>query len=71
MNKAQFMSVAKPLKVEIEGMPQLTTVMEFSSGNLGWNANGKITIELPNGESVYCQLGMNITVINSKKWANG
>lgn len=37
---------------------------DFSTGSMGWNANGKVTLEV-NGIPVECQVGLNVTVIGS------
>jgi len=38
---------------------------EFSTGSLGWNLNDKMDV-MVDGVAVKCQVGLNITVINSK-----
>ncbi len=66
--KGTFTSIAKDMPLLIDGMPALTaTVKDFSTGSIGWNASGKIDIKLPNGQSVRCQVGLNLTVVKSKE----
>ena len=71
MNKGEFLQVAKNIPVLIDGIPVAGTVRAFKTGSVGWNANGKVTIKLPNGDIVKCQLSMNLALVGSKEWESG
>jgi hypothetical protein len=66
VTRAEFRESAQPVKVEINGVPMIAEVKEFSTGSLGWYLNGKSVIEV-GGKQVTVQIGMNITVIGSKE----
>jgi hypothetical protein len=65
VTRAEFRESAQPVKVEINGVPMIAEVKEFSTGSLGWYLNGKSVIDV-GGKQVTVQIGMNITVIGSK-----
>jgi hypothetical protein len=62
----EFMDGAKPLPVTVNGVPFAATPKHFSTGSYGWYLNGKVTVEI-GGVPVMVQLGLNLTVVNSKK----
>ena len=66
ITRAEFHEKAKPVTVVINNVPFTADVKEFSTGSLGWNINGKTTIEV-DGKSVSVQIGLNLTVIGSKE----
>jgi hypothetical protein len=66
VTRAEFRESAQPVKVEINGVPMIAEVKEFSTGSLGWYLNGKSVIDV-GGKQVTVQIGMNITVIGSKE----
>lgn len=66
-----FLKLAGKLAVAIGGVfADTVPVKEFSSGNVGWNANGKVTVEV-GGHEIDCQLGLNVTVIAKHGWKAG
>ncbi len=66
VTRDQFLSDAKPLTIDINGVPMTADTKEFSTGSLGWYLNGKTTVKI--GETpVSVQIGMNVTVIGSKE----
>ena len=65
VTRAEFRDGAKPLKVEINGVPLMAEVKEFSTGSFGWYLNGKTTVEI-GGKPVSVQIGLNMTVVGSK-----
>ena len=65
VSRKEFKEHAKPLEVVINGIPMVADVKEFSTGSLGWNINGKITVTI-NGKPVSVQVGMNLTLVGSK-----
>jgi hypothetical protein len=65
IDRAEFLTHAKPLTVSIDGQPQSAEVKTFSTGSHGWNVNGKVTV-MVNGQPVRCQCSLNLTVIGSK-----
>lgn len=70
INRPDFLSKAKPVKITINGMDMFAEVKEFSTGSLGWYLNGKTVIEI-DGIRVPVQIGMNMTVVGSKELPKG
>jgi len=71
MNKQKYMSLAKPnITILIDGVPVVGQVKAFSTGSVGYNANGKVTLQLTNGDVMKYQLSMNLTAVGSKEWAD-
>jgi hypothetical protein len=69
MTKSDYLKRVKPtITILIDGQPLAGNVKEFSTGSLGYNANGKVTIPLQDGDSLKYQVSMNITAIGSKEW---
>jgi hypothetical protein len=66
ISRKDFRANAKPVKVEISGIPLMAEVKEFSTGSLGWYVNGKTTIDV-GGTLVPVQIGMNLTIVGSKE----
>jgi acyl CoA:acetate/3-ketoacid CoA transferase beta subunit len=66
INRADFHSKAKPVSVNINGVPLQAEVKEFSTGSLGWYLNGKTMIDV-GGTPVSVQIGMNLTIVGSKE----
>jgi hypothetical protein len=66
ITRSQFKASAKPIAVTIGDQKFDAEVKEFSTGSLGWNINGKITVEV-GGIRVPVQVGMNLTVVGSKE----
>ena len=66
VSRAEFLANAKPVSVNVNGVPLTAEVKEFSTGSLGWYLNGKTTIEI-NGTPVAVQIGMNLTIVGSKE----
>lgn len=66
ITRQEFRGNAKPVKVMIGEIPIMADVKEFSTGSLGWYANGKTTIEV-NGKPVSVQIGLNMTIVGSKE----
>lgn len=65
ITRAEFREGAQPVKVEINGIPMMAEVKEFSTGSLGWYLNGKTMIDV-GGKQVSVQIGMNLTIVGSK-----
>jgi len=66
VTRAEFTEHAQPIKVEINGVPMMAEVKEFSTGSLGWYLNGKTVVEI-NGKQASVQIGMNLTLVGSKE----
>ncbi len=66
LTRAEFREAALPVKVEINGVPMMAEVKEFSTGSLGWYLNGKTVIDV-GGKPVSVQIGMNLTIVGSKE----
>jgi hypothetical protein len=66
VTRADFRTHAKPITVNINGLPLQAEVKEFSTGSLGWFLNGKTTIDV-DGKAVTVQIGMNMTIVGSKE----
>ena len=61
ITRAEFLAHAKQVTLELPLSPKL-----FSTGSVGLNANGRFT-EMVNGKALTCQLGANLTVIDTKE----
>ena len=66
ITREQFRAKAKAIDVTINGASIPAVVKEFSTGSLGWNINGKTTIEV-DGTPVTVQIGLNLTIVGSKE----
>jgi hypothetical protein len=66
ITRDDFRTKAKPLAVTINGQSLEAEVKEFSTGSLGWNINGKITVEIE-GVRVPVQIGANLIIVGSKE----
>lgn len=66
ITQEDFKKHAKPLPVSINGIPYAAVVKLFSTGSYGYYLNGKTVVEI-NGVAVPVQIGLNLTVIGSKK----
>ncbi len=66
ITRHEFREGAKAVPVQINGIPMIAEVKEFSTGSLGWNLNGKTTIEV-GGKAVSVQIGLNLTIVGSKE----
>lgn len=66
LTRDQFQATAQPLTVTLPGDQALTAAPRtFSTGSLGFQANGKVTIVI-GGVPTSCQVGVTVTVIGSK-----
>lgn len=66
LTRSHFRANAKPIRLNIDDLQLNLDPKEFSTGSLGWYANGKITVML--GDiPVRVQVGVNLTVVDSKK----
>ena len=66
ISRGQFRDKARPVTVNIAGVPQTAEVKEFSTGSIGWFLNGKTTIEV-DGVPVSVQISLSLTVVGSKE----
>ena len=66
---AQFAARAKAvLPVAIDGIPMAASVKApFSTNSFGWYGNAPVSLTLSDGTVVKCQVGVTITVVNSKE----
>ena len=65
VSRAEFRDKAQAVKVEINGVPMMAEVKEFSTGSFGWYLSGKSVINVGD-KQVSVQIGMNLTVVGSK-----
>ena len=66
ITRAHFREHAGPISVEIGGQSMIAEAKEFSTGSLGWFANGKIAVKVGD-VAVQVQVGLNLTVVGSKE----
>jgi hypothetical protein len=66
ISRKHFKEHASALTLSIAGNAVVAQVKEFSTGSLGWYANGKVTLEV-GGEKVTVQVGITLTVVGSKE----
>jgi hypothetical protein len=65
MSKHEFLTSTLTPNVEVAGQSVDAKPMQYSTGSVGYNLNGKIT--LPNG--IRLQVSGNAVVIGSKEWS--
>lgn len=65
VTREEFLEKATPITVVVNGVVMEASVREFSTGSLGWYANGTITVGV-GGTPVDVQIGLNMTVAGSK-----
>ena len=66
VTRAHFREHAGPIAIEIGGVAMIADAKEFSTGSLGWFANGKIALKV--GDTpVQVQVGVNLTIVGSKE----
>ena len=70
LTRSEFRNHAIALPVVINGVPHTAVVKEFSTGSLGWNINAKTEVTV-NGKPVRVQIGLNLTIVGSKEFAEG
>jgi hypothetical protein len=66
ISRADFLSKAEPLKIDVGGFPMVAEPREFSTGSFGWYVNGKASLVV-DGKTVSVQVGMNLIVVGSKE----
>lgn len=66
IKKKDFLSGAQALTVEVAGQTFTLNPRPFSTGSVGYNANGKVSVVV-DGKVVPLQLNLNLTVIGSKE----
>ena len=70
LTRQSFAANAKPIALTVGNQHLLLDPREFSTGSVGWFANGKITLQVGD-EYVKCQIGFNLTVVGSKELPHG
>lgn len=65
VTREEFRQKAGPIDGKVGNTAIVLEAKEFSTGSLGWFANGKVTVEV-GGKRVMCQLGLNLTILGSK-----
>lgn len=66
ITRAQFKQNVKAIEVIIDGNKHIAVAREFSTGSMGWNISGKMTIMI--GDTpVTVQVGLNLTIVGSKE----
>ena len=68
LTRAEFLATAKALEVSINGIPAMAEAKQFSTGSLGWGANGKVQVKVGD-KLVVSQMSLNLTVVGSKDMA--
>ena len=65
IGRKRFAEKARQIIVDIGGTKVPANVKEFSTGSIGWYAQGKMDAEV-DGVLVTVQIGLNLTVVGSK-----
>ena len=65
VTRDEFRQHAVPVDVLLGDKAMAAKPKEFSTGNFGWHAGGKLDV-LVNGKPVKCQVGIVVTAIGSK-----
>lgn len=66
ISRVAFLSKAPKIKIQIGEHKFDAIPRQFGTGSLGWNVNGKISIEI-DGIEVPVQVGLNLTLVGSKE----
>jgi hypothetical protein len=66
--KTQFVTSVKPLPVQVGGAQVFALPKAFSTGSVGFNINGKVTIQMPDGTVQAFQFSGNLVAVGSKEW---
>lgn len=66
MTRAEYRKHAEPIRVRVGELELTLDPKENSTGSLGWGHWGKMHVTV-GGESIACQLNINLTMIDSKK----
>jgi hypothetical protein len=69
-SKTQFLKVAPEVIITINGKEYKVVAKEFSTGSVGYNVNDKQVLKLKDNTEQEFQVGINITAIKSKQWAD-
>ena len=73
VTRSYFATEAKPLMVEVKDMDGKVlfripmSPREMSTGSLGWSVSQAIHLDMTPSTNVKCQLGLNLTIANSKE----
>ncbi|KAL8429163.1 hypothetical protein Efla_006299 [Eimeria flavescens] len=70
MSRQSFLEVAPVMASKIGDVVFEMKPRTFSSGSCGWFHGGKVAIKVGDQE-LWCQLGVNCTVLGSKEWKDG
>lgn len=70
MSRQSFLERAPVMASQIGDLAFDMKPRTFSSGSCGWFHGGKVAIKVGDQE-VWCQLGVNCTVLGSKEWKDG
>jgi hypothetical protein len=68
MKRSQFLARAPEMNLELWGNKLMGRARSFTSDNMGWYTGGKIQIDMGDGEMIWGQIGINLTVFGSKEW---
>jgi hypothetical protein len=63
---SEFMELAEPVIITINGVEATAEPKQFSTGSFGWYLNSKVNVKVGD-KSVPVQIGMNLTVVGSKE----
>lgn len=66
ISKADFLSNAESLVMDIESTPIAMNPKEFAPGSFGWNGSGRIKVPV-SGHELSVQVSVNATVLKSKE----
>ncbi|CDJ42992.1 hypothetical protein, conserved [Eimeria tenella] len=70
MSRQSFLEKAPVMNSKIGNLIFQMKPRTFSSGSCGWFHGGKVAIKVGDQE-IWCQLGVNCTVLGSKEWRDG
>src|SRR5437899_10060403 len=63
MTKKDFTTTARPVNVTIAGQTLQAVPKAFATGSVGFRLNGKVTVQLPNGETAKLQVNGNLVIV--------
>ena len=66
LSKSDFLEKAESLVAELDGQPMELTPKDFSTGSFGWNASGRLRVDV-GGHPLQVMVSINATVLKSKQ----
>lgn len=66
ITREEFLADAEALEIVLDGNTLTAEPKEFTSGGFGWYIGGRMGMPV-GGRTITCQVGINVSVVNSKE----